>query len=312
MSDIWVFSERKELLAELINGARELATEAGGQVVALVLGPRGANDDALAQGADKVLWLGEPGDNMVEDYVATIAGLVESREPALLLVGATKQGKAVAGRLAADLKTSVITDAKWLQWEDGAIKGQHLIFGGGAVQVEKSAVKVTLATVGAGIFEPGGGGGQGEVEEVAFVEPAWRLKLREVKPKPPSSVNLAVAKRVVCAGLGIKQKEDLKLVEDLARVLEGEVACTRPLAEGLDWLPRERYIGVSGAVIKADLYIGVGVSGQVQHTVGITDTRIVVGINKDEKAPIFEQADYGIVGDLYKVVPALTEALKNR
>jgi electron transfer flavoprotein alpha subunit len=153
---------------------------------------------------------------------------------------------------------------------------------------------------------------KGEITEVKFVEPKWRLTVRERKVKPPSSVNLAAAKKVVCPGRGITKQEDLAMIQDLAKVLSAEIGCTRPLAEGLDWLPRERYIGVSGAFIKPDLYLGIGVSGQVQHTVGITDSHVVVAINKDKSAPIFSQADYGIVGDLYAIVPALIAALKTR
>jgi electron transfer flavoprotein alpha subunit len=104
----------------------------------------------------------------------------------------------------------------------------------------------------------------------------------------------------------------MAMINELAQLLGAEIGCTRPLAEGLDWLPRERYIGVSGAFLKADLYVGVGVSGQIQHMVGVTDSRVIVAVNKDDHAPVFEFADYGIVGDLYQVVPALIAALKAR
>ncbi len=169
-------------------------------------------------------------------------------------------------------------------------------------------------TQGSSIVEalPANSGASGEVETVAFVQPAWKATLVERKQKPPASVNLAVAKKIVCAGRGIAKKEDLDIVFELAKVLEGEVAATRPLTEGLDWLPRERYIGVSGATVKPDLYLSMGVSGQAQHTVGITDSRVIVAIDKDKEAPIFPQADYCIVGDLYQIVPALITALKAR
>ena len=313
MRQIWAFSEKSELLAELLGGARALAGETGDSVSAVVLGPRDACDAALSAGAEKVLWLGERGENMVEDYVPTLAKIVADGSPRVLLIGATKTGKAVAGRLAARLGTSTIADVKRFGVDGDAVRGEHLIFGGGAVQVEQPVGGVLLATARSGIFEAAeAGAADGDVEEVSFEEPEWRLTLREVKAKPASSVNLSAAKRVVCIGLGVKQETDLEMINELAGVMEAEVGCTRPLAEGLDWLPRERYIGVSGAMLKPEIYLGIGVSGQVQHTVGIVDSRIVVGINKDEKASIFDQSDYGIVGDLYKVVPALTEALKKR
>jgi electron transfer flavoprotein alpha subunit len=312
--EFWVFSEKSGLLVELISGAGELAAQLGGQVAALVLGPRSEAEKALAQGAARVLWLGDlPAGKLVEDYVPTLEKLVKEQSPFAFFIGATKRGKAVAGRLAARIGASAITDVKQFLPEAGALQARHLIFGGGAVRVEKATSSTLLATVGMSIFEvkPGAGGGM-EIVDVPFVAPAWTVALRERKSKGVSSVNLAAAKRVVCPGRGVGKEEDLGLVNDLACTLEAEVGCTRPLAEGLNWLPRERYIGVSGAFLKADLYVGIGVSGQVQHTVGITDSRVIVAINKDKGAPIFEQADYGIVGDLYSVLPALIKAINAR
>jgi electron transfer flavoprotein alpha subunit len=251
---------------------------------------------------------------MVEDYVPTIVSILQTEKPFGLLVGATKRGKAVAGRLGAALGASVITDVKNFAPQGKELQATHMVFGGGAIRIETHTSEIMLATVGLGMFEPftPDTSRKGEIIEVKFVEPKWRLTLRECKAKPPSSVNLAAAKKVVCPGRGLAKQEDLAIIQDLAKVLSAEIGCTRPLAEGLDWLPRERYIGVSGAFIKPDLYMGIGVSGQVQHTVGITDSRVVVAINKDKSAPIFSQVDYGIVGDLYTIVPALTAALKTR
>ena len=313
--DVWVFSEKPALLAELIAAAGGLATASQGAVAAIVLGPRHAVDEALARGAAKVLWLGEQkSGTMVEDYVPTLAGLLAQDPPYALLVGSTRRGRAVAGRLAARAGVSAITDVTQFLLDGGARQARHMIFGGGAERVEAPRSELMLATVGPGVFDaqPPAAGSQGEVVEVPFVEPEWRIRLRELKPRPVASVNLAAARRVVCAGRGLVRREDLALVNALAEALGAEVACTRPLAEGLDWLPRERYIGISGAMIRPDLYLGVGVSGQVQHTVGMSDTRLVVAINKDQNAPIFEMADYGIVGDLYAIVPALIKALKAR
>ena len=124
------------------------------------------------------------------------------------------------------------------------------------------------------------------------------------------AVNLGAAKRVVSAGRGFKAKEDLKLAEELAAAIGAELACSRPLAEGADWMAVDRYIGVSGQIVSPELYIAVGISGQIQHTVGMSDSKVVVAVNSDSKAPMFAGADYGIVGDLYEVLPALTEAAK--
>ncbi len=314
-SDVWVFSEKPDLLAELITAGSLLSSAAQGALAVVVLGPRLLVDEAAGRGASKVFWLGEQkADALVEDYVPTLARLVEQHRPSALLVGSTRRGRAVAGRLAARAGVTAITDVTQFLLDGSARQARHMIFGGGAERVESPLSELMLATVSPGVFEsaPPADGHRAEVVEVSYVEPGWRIGRREVKPRPVPSVNLTVAKRVVCAGRGLGKQEDLQLVNDLAEALAAEVACTRPLAEGLDWLPRERYIGISGAIIRPDLYLGVGVSGQVQHTVGMSDSRLVVAINKDQNAPIFEQADYGIVGDLYAVVPALIKALKAR
>ena len=313
--NFWAFSEKPALLAELIAGARSLTPVVGGEVTALVIGPRAAALAALASGADRVFWLGElKAGYLVEDYVPTLAALVEKEAPRGLLVGATTRGRAVAGRLAARLGVTALTDVRQFTFEDGVIKAHHMIFGGGAVRIEKPLSKIMLATVGPGTFEALllRAGRPGEVVDVPFVAPEWRVTRRESKARPPATVNLAAAKKVVCAGRGLARQEDLALVKELAQALGAEVACTRPLAEGLGWLPRERYIGISGASVKPNLYLGVGVSGQVQHTVGMSEARLVVAINKDNQAPIFAQADYGIAGDLYTIVPALIAALKEK
>jgi electron transfer flavoprotein alpha subunit len=314
--EIWVFSEKPALLGELIGGARQLASRIGGPVVALVLGPRSAAEQAIAQGAQRVLWLGEPRENaLVDDYVPTLASLLEEQPPYGLLVGSTRQGKAVVGRLAARLGVTALTDVLEFLAENGVFQARHMIFGGGAVRVDQPLSGPLLATVGPGVFQAEntfGDAHSGEIREVAFVEPPWRAALRERKTRPASKVNLAGAKKVVCAGRGLARQDDLALVNELAQCLAAEVACTRPLAEGLGWLPRERYIGISGATVRPDLYLGVGVSGQVQHLIGMSDARLVVAINKDQNAPIFQQADYGITGDLYAVVPALIKAIKER
>jgi electron transfer flavoprotein alpha subunit len=312
--DVWVFSEKTNLLAELIGGALEMVNHTAGSVAAIVSGGRVDVDAALGYGARRVLWLGEcKAGYLVDDYVPTLVSRLEQDRPGVLLVGATRQGRAVAGRIAARCGTTVLTDVTEFRFEDGEMLARRMIFGGGAVRVDKSLGDQVIATVGLGVFAtPAQEPPSGEVEEVAFVEPQSRVYLVERKPRQAAAVDLSAARRVVCAGRGIARQEDLHIVEELAETLDAELACTRPLAEGLDWLPRERYIGISGAMIKPDLYLGVGVSGQAQHVIGMSEARRVVAINKDGSAPIFAQADYCIKADLYAIVPALLEALRGK
>ncbi len=308
---VLVFSEKPALLAEMIAGGLQFSED----VYAVVTGPREAADTAVQHGARRALWAQPPSsETLVEDAVPTLEALVREHQPALVLVGATRRGRVVAGRLAARLDTTALTDVQEISAAGDGFQIRHMIFGGGAVRVERLQAATVVATAGPGVFparapQPGA---PGEVLPVEFIAPQAGAVLRERRPRAGAVTNLAAAKRVVCPGRGVAKEEDLEMIRALAQALSAEIGCTRPLAEGLNWLPRERYIGISGAQVRPDLYLGVGVSGQVQHMIGMSRSKIVAAINKDRNAPIFASADYGIVGDLYAVVPALLEALKKR
>lgn len=309
MPDVLVFSEKPALLAELVGGGIDL----GGQVSVVVFGDRPAADAATAFGAQRVLWIEAPPNALVEDVTPTLEQLVRERQPALVIIGATRRGRVVAGRLAARLDTTALTDILELRQEDGALQARHMVWGGGAVRSERLRASPVVATAGVGVYSmlPSGQPAS-EIIPVAFMPVQHGALLRERKPRAGAVTNLGSAKRVVCAGRGLAKAEDLGLINELARALNAEVGCTRPLAEGLNWLPRERYIGISGAQVRPDLYLGVGVSGQVQHMIGMNRSKVVIAINKDKNAPIFASADYGIVGDLYALVPALLQEIKNK
>jgi electron transfer flavoprotein alpha subunit len=145
-----------------------------------------------------------------------------------------------------------------------------------------------------------------------FIAPALAPRLIARQSRAKATVDLPAASRVIAIGRGIAAEADLQIIEALAAAIEAEIGCTRPIAEEEKWLPREVYIGVSGVICAPEVYLAIGLSGQVQHTVGINRSKTILAINKDRNAPIFKQADYGIVGDLYKVVPALTRALQEQ
>ena len=132
------------------------------------------------------------------------------------------------------------------------------------------------------------------------------------KEKSKAQESLKDAEVIVSAGRGFKKKEDLAVIEELARVLNGVVGASRPLTSDLGWLPEERQVGLTGTTVKPKLYFAIGISGQIQHLTGMRDSRVVVAINTDKHAPIFQECDYGVVGDLYAVVPALAKELKAR
>jgi electron transfer flavoprotein alpha subunit len=151
--EIWVFSEKEDLLAELIAGGQQLAEQYGSTVAALVLGERSQVEEALAHGAQRVLWLGDrKADDLVDDYVPTLVDAVEKSQPAVLMVGATRQGRAIAARIAARLDTTALTDVMEFLLDEGSLQGRHMIFGGGAVRVDQPTGKVIIATAGQGVL----------------------------------------------------------------------------------------------------------------------------------------------------------------
>lgn len=309
VKNVWVISEGGKALTELLACAREV----GENITAVVIASKAEAERAFRLGADAVRWPGEAGDaRMVEDYVETAASAIKESRPNLVLLRADKRGRLFAGRLGALLGGAALADVKTFDAQGGALTATHMLFGGGAVRVDKPCIETALALVPGGAFQPAAEDAtrRGAVVELPFAPPQATVKVLERRKREGSSVDLSSAKRVVGVGRGVGKQEDLALVETLAKALEAEIACSRPIAEGVNWLPRERYLGVSGQVIKPELYLALGISGQVQHMVGVLDTKVIVAVNKDKNAPIFQQADYGIVGDLYKVVPLLLAALK--
>jgi electron transfer flavoprotein alpha subunit len=183
-----------------------------------------------------------------------------------------------------------------------------MYFGGAAIRRQRPATKPAIYAVNPGTFE-GTPSGANTPADVPFVEPARRLKKLSSQPLPRQDVDLAGAKRVVAIGRGLAKEEDLPLVRAFADALKAGLGCSRPIAETEGWLPRSQYIGVSGLTLKPDVYVAVGISGQMQHMVGVSRAKTIVAINKDKTAPVFKQADIGLVGDLYAVLPELTAAL---
>ena len=163
--------------------------------------------------------------------------------------------------------------------------------------------------MGAGVFDEASASGTDAVEEAPFAAPARALRVTGTKDLPKSDVDLAAAGVVVAGGRGFAEEADLQLMRDVAAKLGGECGCSRPLAEGVDWMPREAYIGVSGMMLAPKVYLGIGISGQMQHMVGVNRAGTMFAVNKDKNAPIFKQCDYGLVGDLKDVLPRLAAAL---
>lgn len=308
LNQVWIIAEKEEALAELAAGAARL----GKSVCALGAGDRALLVKALSYGANKAYYAGDfENGKTILNYLPSLTAWAREKSPDLILVAASRDGSLLAGSLAAGLEAGVLTDVVSLEVEDGAVVAERMVYGGAAYRKERVGQDPCIVCVSSGLFEARPRGeSQGEVEEIPFVEPAYQVRLVEKRAKEVQAVNLSAAKRVVAVGRGFAAKEDLQPAYDLAAAIQAEVGCSRPIAEGEGWLPREAYIGVSGVMLKPDLYIGLGISGQVQHMVGANQARLIVAVNKDKNAPIFQQADYGLVGDVQKVLPVLTRLFR--
>ena len=306
MSTQWVIAETASLAAELIGGARELQQ---GTVIAFVGGDNSTATSAVVHGADSAFTLPLQPGAMWEDYTYALAEKAVIDCPSLIWVGATKRGRSLAALLAAIIDCPCISEGKNIRVLDGRVTADRMVMGGLANKVVSTDAPTTIITVSAGTYEARASdpGRSGSIE--VLVLPSAKVKVTGRHLRESSQVNLNAAKRVVGVGRGFVEKADLALAEELAKALGAELACSRPIAEFLNWMPEERYLGISGQVIKPDLYIAIGISGQPQHVYGVRDARVIVSINKDENAPMNETADYSIVGDLREVLPALSSAV---
>lgn len=290
------------VIAETENSARELGALArtmGDEVVLVTFnGP-------VAGAADKNLNISVPDDAVLDDAFVTVNQIVDDEQPAAVLVEPTVRLVSLAGRLAAHLGTAVMTDALAIQ--DGA--ATSLYFGGTGERTVKAAGNTAIYTVGQGAADAEAATGTDEVAEVAFVAPVNPVVRKGAEALEKSDVNLAGADVVVAAGRGFAEEEQLGLARDLCEKIGGELGCTRPLTEGVTWLPHEAYIGVSGLMLAPKVYVACGISGQTQHMVGCNRSGVIFAVNKDKNAPIFKQCDYGIVGDIADVLPAVVAAL---
>lgn len=310
MNRIWVFSEDPQAMARVAGLARSLTAGPEDLVEAVAVGPA-AVDPRSVPGVTTIYHL--KGENpWPESYAEALARLAAERRPDLILAAATPRGKDITATVAATLQAALVTEAFAVRRCGSGFETDRLMYGGLAVCTE-SLGEMSLVTVPAGNFEPAEPLPETETAVVPIdVLAVSRAVVGEVCPITRSGADIASAERVVCVGRGVARKEDLKLAEDLAGAIGAAVGCTRSIAEDFGWMPEETYIGLSGQKIRPRLYISLGVSGQVQHVSGIRDSKVIVGIDSNENAPIFAAADFGIVGNLYEVAPLLTAALKAR
>lgn len=313
---ILIFSDTYDLTLELLGKGRDLADKLQAELAAVLVGSNVQEkaNELIKYGADKVYLIDNPAleSFQAETCLGVLHSLATSYRPEILLIGSTKNGKPLAARLATRLETGCVPDCTKLSVDENRrLIGERITYGGNAVAKVTFKSKTQIATVPARAFEkpePQDRSGQVTKLDVKIEEP--KTEVVERRPLETSSVRIEEAEVIVSCGRGLGNKEDKALLEELATVLCGQVGCSRPLVEDRKWF--SEWVGLSGHKVKPKLYIACGISGVIQHVAGIRDSKIIVAINKDPEAPIFEIADYGVVGNLYEVLPALKDALKKQ
>jgi electron transfer flavoprotein alpha subunit len=320
---IWVFAEVKEgnvrkITFELLSQGKKMAEKLGEELVAVLLGSGVESlTGRLAEYADKVYWADDPALSQytTDAYATVLANILKEHQPSIFLCGATIMGKDLSPRVATRLQTGLATDCTALAINDsGLLVAKRPVYAGKAyLEVVCPAARPQMASVRPNVLEmlPADGAKKGEVVKVdAKIEAAsLRTAVVEVVKAAGAKVDLTEANIIVSGGRGMKGPENFKVLEELAAVLNATVGASRAAVDS-GWREHGDQVGQTGKVVTPNLYIACGISGAIQHLAGMGSSKVIVAINKDPDAPIFQKADYGIVEDLFKVIPVLTEEFK--
>ncbi len=309
MAGILIFSDKTNLALELLTVANSISSS-NGDIKAVTI-----NNDEQAQA------LSEAGANVyrinaADLILADVSGVAAALGQAaaelgsnIILLSSNRRGKELAGRLAQVIGAGCLTDVNSLEAADGKINCNRNALGGATVANQYLKADKQVIAIAPKSFTPAAGG-SGSINDLSVEVKPSAVKLLEVKTKAGDSVDIEAAEVLVAIGQGLNSKDDLAMVEELAKLLGGEVACSKPVATDKKWLSEDRVIGLSGKICKPQLAIILGISGQVQFTVGIRDAKTIVSINTDENATINSLSDYVLTTDLHEAVKAMNAALK--
>ncbi len=335
---VYVFAQQVDnqvsgIAYELLGKAKELAEPLKTDVTAVLIGSGVKNlADSLAEyGADKVIVVDDPElkDYRTEPYAHALASVINEYKPEIMLVGATAIGRDLGPTVSARVATGLTADCTVLEIgdfplvpipgkEDEQLHNQLLMtrpaFGGNTIATIACPYnRPQMATVRPGVMQKitPVKGAKAEVIEYnpGFTPNNRYVTIKEVVKAVNDVADIMDAKILVSGGRGVGSPENFKILEDLAAVLGGTVSCSRAVVDS-GWKPKELQVGQTGKTVRPNVYFAIGISGAIQHVAGMEESGIIIAINKDEDAPIFDVADYGIVGDLNKIVPQLTESLK--
>lgn len=332
---VYVFAQQVDnelsgIAFELLGEAGRLAEKLDAEVTAVLLGSNvGGLVDQLAEyGADKVIVVDDPvlETYRTEPYAQALTAVINEFKPEIMLVGATAIGRDLGPTVSARVKTGLTADCTVLEIGNFPIapgpnqKPNQLLmtrpaFGGNTIAtIACPDNRPQMATVRPGVMQKIAKieGAKANVVEFnpGFTPNNRYVEILNIVKAVKNTANIMDAKILVSGGRGVGSKENFKLLEDLAEVIGGTVSCSRAVVEN-GWLPVDLQVGQTGKTVRPQIYFAIGISGAIQHTAGMEDSDLIIAINKDEDAPIFDVADYGLVGDLNKIVPALTAALKS-
>ena len=324
-SGIWVFAEQRDgklmpVVLELLGEARKLADGVGTEVSAVLCGENveGLCADLFAYGADKVYLADAPElkNYTTDGYAKVIDEAIKMYKPEIVMYGATHIGRDLGPALAVKSGTGLTADCTQLELpaEDRQFRMTRPAFGGNLMAtIMCPHHRPQMSTVRPGVMkklENPQTGKQGEIVKlnVSFAEGDIRTKVLEIVKTAKDAVSLTDAKVIVAGGMGVGSAEGFKLLEELAEKLGGIVAASRAAVDA-GWIDKSRQVGQTGTTVKPQIYIACGISGAIKHIAGMQDSDYIIAINNNEAAPIFEVADYGMVGDLHKVIPELIAAL---
>ncbi len=323
--NIWVFVETecgkaKNVGFELLNPARKLADKKGCKLVAVVIGKdvEHVAKDAICYGADSAILVeGDEYEYYSTDAFATaLFELIQKHKPETVIIGATNNGRDMGPRVSCRLKTGLTADCTALDIDEetGCIAWTRPTFGGNLMAtIECPECRPQMGTVRPAVFKkaPYQADKTGEIirEDIHVAADAIRTKLVERVKEVAEAVNLEEADIIVSGGRGVGSAEGFATIRELADLLGATVGCSRAVVDA-GWMPHAHQVGQSGKTVAPKVYIACGISGAIQHVAGMSGSDTIIAINKDEVAPIFEVADYGIVGNLFDVIPAFIEAYK--
>ncbi len=333
---VYVFAQQVDnelsgIAFELLGKAKELAGDLNTDVTAVLIGSdvKGLTDQLAEYGADKVIVVDDPElkEYRTEPYAHALSSVINEYKPEIVLVGATAIGRDLGPRVSARVATGLTADCTVLEIGDfplNPIPGQEQkhnqllmtrpAFGGNTIAtIACPDNRPQMATVRPGVMqkrEPVAGA-KAEVIEYnpGFTPDNKYVEIVDIVKELSDTVDIMDAKILVSGGRGVGSPENFKILEDLAAAIGGTVSCSRAVVDS-GWKPKELQVGQTGKTVRPNVYFAIGISGAIQHTAGMEESDIIVAINKDSNAPIFDVADYGIVGDLNKIVPKLTEELK--